>query len=84
MNPRYTHDCDRCIFLGQFKEYDLYFADHGGLAPGFVPIQATVIARYGNDGPEYTSGLSAAMIHPALIEAKRLALAGGLLAIEAT
>lgn len=80
--PRYVHDCDRCVYLGQFERYDLYFADHGGVAPGYVPDAATVIARYGNDGPEYTSGLPLADSVPALTEARRLAMERGLLKRE--
>lgn len=45
--PRYTHDCDACEPLGEHLEYDLYYCPRcdGG----------TIIARYGNDGPEYAS-----------------------------
>lgn len=25
MKPRHEHECERCIFLGQYREYDLYF-----------------------------------------------------------
>lgn len=49
MEKRFKHDCDICVFLGQFNEYDLYFCDAGF---------ATVIARYGDDGPEYMSGMT--------------------------
>lgn len=45
---RHQHDCDKCVPLGQFDEYDLYFCGQGG--------GQTVIARYGEDG-EYRSGL---------------------------
>jgi len=47
--PRYQHDCDACVFLGEHKKYDLYFC--GGDWP-------TVIARYSSDGPDYTSGIA--------------------------
>lgn len=47
MDARHEHDCSKCKFLGQFKEYDLYFC----------PTEPTLIARYGPDG-EYRSGLS--------------------------
>lgn len=50
--PQYQHDCDECTFLGQYGNYDLYFCTQGG---GYR--SPTVIARYGNDGPEYTSGM---------------------------
>lgn len=48
--PRFQHDCDNCIYLGQHEEYDLYYCTQGGDWP-------TVIARYGDEGSEYTSGL---------------------------
>lgn len=52
--PRHIHDCGCCTFLGTYPygrdTLDLYV--HGG-------NHATVIARYGSEGPEYTSGLEA-------------------------
>lgn len=60
MEPRYQHDCAMCVYLGQYNEYDLYYCAQAG-----VP---TVIARYGNKGPEYTSGMGSD--HPALAEAR--------------
>jgi len=45
--PRYEHDCDRCIFLGEDGIYDLYYCDR----------TPTVVCRYGNEGREYGSGL---------------------------
>jgi len=58
--PRYNHDCSDCKFLGQFKEFDLYFCDHRG--------PATVISRYGNEPSAYNSGLGFSKID--LIEAE--------------
>lgn len=55
-DPLYVHDCDKCEFLGRWRgyfnksekgpmqNYDLYVCGDN------------VVARYGNDGPEYTSG----------------------------
>jgi hypothetical protein len=68
--PRYTHDCDQCVFLGWYEECDLYFC-----ARNIV----TVIARYGNDGHEYTSGLTFTDVDPELAEAKKRAVERGLL-----
>jgi hypothetical protein len=62
---RFIHDCENCLFVGQFQEYDLYFCDQGGFSP-------TVIARYGSDGPEYTSGIN--FSHPVLQETQQRAL----------
>ena len=41
---RYKHDCNSCISLGVFGDYDLYFCK-----------EDTVIARYGNKGKENIS-----------------------------
>ena len=54
---KYKHDCDECIYLYTTDKddydtgsiYDVYFCEQGGIP--------TVIARYGNDGSEYMSGL---------------------------
>lgn len=63
--PRYIHDCKECIYLGQKDEYDLYFCNQGGLLN-------TVIARFGNEGPDYISGMSFSDKEP-LKTAKELA-----------
>lgn len=60
--PQFKHDTDCCVFLGRWHcvdtrwhgNYDLYFCDQG-IAP------VTVLARFGNDGPEYTSSLAIAL-----------------------
>ncbi len=70
---RYAHDCDECVPLGEYKEFDLYFCRQGRLD---VP---PVLARYGNDGPQYSSGLTVADHIPQLAEAKRRAKEKGLL-----
>jgi hypothetical protein len=53
----HTHDCDKCIFLEEFKTdekvYDLYFCGNGGPGP-------TVIARFSSEGKDYLSGLQIA------------------------
>lgn len=68
---RYEHDCLNCVFLGEYFEYDLYFCDHGGSSK-------TVIARYGNEGHEYQSGLYPNSLH-FLEEAKRRSIEKGLI-----
>lgn len=46
MEPRFKHDCDKCIYLGESQGfYDLYYC----------PTHHDLIARYGDDGPEYMS-----------------------------
>lgn len=63
--PRYKHDCESCIFLGEFRQYDLYVC----------VSSPTIIARFGAGG-EYDSGLEMAMSgqHPALAEGYERAL----------
>lgn len=51
--PKFQHDCTACIFLGHFEDHDLYYCDR----------EPTVIARFGDDGPQYGSGLAFAN-HP--------------------
>ena len=48
LTPAFEHDCDECVFLGRYEDHDLYLCPQGGMP--------TVVARWGNDGPEYTSG----------------------------
>lgn len=52
MYARFTHDCECCKFLGHRIDHDWYICgDLGGMS--------TLVARYGNDGPEYWSSLVA-------------------------
>lgn len=68
--PQFQHDCNKCVFLGRHESHktqkplDLYVCAREGVID-------TVIARYGNDGPEYSSGLIFATrgIIPELVEA---------------
>ena len=69
---RYKHDCDNCKSLGEYGEADLYFCDQGDLG-------MTLIARYSGYGPDYVSGLSLAPYSKDLAEAKKRAVAAGLL-----
>lgn len=51
---RYKHDCDHCIFLGRWKEFDLYYhPDTNGKSENFI-------ARYGDNG-SYISGYDIAL-----------------------
>lgn len=53
--PQFTHDCDACTFLGRHHivqtlvPVDLYVCNQGMLH------LETLIARFGSDGPDYTS-----------------------------
>jgi hypothetical protein len=53
--PQHTHDCTACVFLGRMttvlsRELDLYFCPAGTSSMG-----GSLVARFGNDGPDYTS-----------------------------
>ncbi|HVS78832.1 MAG TPA: hypothetical protein VHD84_00885 [Candidatus Saccharimonadales bacterium] len=65
--PRYEHDCDDCVFLGQWGIYDLYYC----------PREPTVLARTGPDG-EYRSGMCFVGISEPLTEAYNRAVERGL------
>lgn len=57
--PTYTHDCERCKFLGTTKSIsgrtvDLYVCQQRD--PAHL-IDTTFVGRYGNDGAEYASSL---------------------------
>jgi len=69
--PKFIHDCDNCIFLGIYEEYDLYYCDN----------EPTIIARYGDNGPDYMSGMIFAQPDKSepLYKAKQLAIEKGLL-----
>lgn len=49
-SPRHKHDCERCVFLGSYENFDLY------VCPASGERISTVVARYGDDGPDYVSG----------------------------
>lgn len=66
---RHKHDCSNCKPLGEFKEYDLYFCEQGVMMP-------TVIARFGDNGPDYFSGLGFRSMEP-LREAEMRAVKDG-------
>jgi hypothetical protein len=51
VSPIHIHDCDTCLFLGTFRDHDLYFHENQSISN-----ESTVIARYGDRG-EYSSGL---------------------------
>jgi len=72
-SPLFAHDCDNCTFLSSFNSHDLYYckSEH----------ETTVIARYGNNGDEYKSGMVFAEPHLniELYKAKLQAIKKGLL-----
>lgn len=38
--PRYRHNCDFCVYLGEFNDFDLYYCDK---------YNVTVVARWGDE-----------------------------------
>lgn len=72
--PRFVHDCERCVFLGIELQHDLYICP-----PHEEWRRASVVARYGDEGPDYTSSpVEYADYHPLLGIALRLARERGL------
>ncbi len=73
--PTFIHDCKKCVFLGSvvFEEqlYDLYVCSHKDKEID------TVVARYGDEGREYGSGVYFRDTIPPLGEAYRRAVALG-------
>ena len=54
MSPKYTHNCERCRFLGQVEEegkiVDLYWC------PSATDLHLdSLIARFSDEGPDYAS-----------------------------
>lgn len=72
--PRFTHDCDKCAYLGEYRDDDLYFCPQGR--------HPTVSSRFGNAGPDYISGLVFVGQIDRLTEAARRAVHDGLLKPE--
>ncbi len=72
--PQFAHDLKCCVFLGRYMAEDLYFCEQHGLP--------TVIARFGNAGPAYRSGLALASVDSALAEAKDRAEELGLIKVS--
>jgi hypothetical protein len=64
--PHFEHDCTWCVFLGHYRDADLY------ICPG-----NSIIARFSSDGPDYESGFCAIKHYPRLQEAAIRAQARG-------
>lgn len=48
MEPKFKHDCTACHFLGHFFKHDVYVCDNGYSG-------GSIVARYGDEGPDYQS-----------------------------
>jgi hypothetical protein len=73
--PKYKHDCTECKFLGTGKKYGLVFSDIDFYICGGNGLR-TLIARYGDNGDEYTS--SPLFICTTLTSLDQVALFNGL------
>lgn len=62
--PKHKHDCKECLFLGCSDEHDLYYCNN---------IHPTVIARYGDNGEDYVSGIFIAALNKHLTKALLIA-----------
>ena len=71
--PRYEHDCDRCVFLGCWFESDLYYCEQRTVG---IP---TVLARHSGQDFDYTSGLTLEQMVPSLAVAADRARQRGLI-----
>lgn len=58
--PAYKHDCAKCVYHGTMH------ATHGGYygPVDFYTCDDSVLARYGNEGPTYASGLASIYARP--------------------
>ena len=79
--PQFKHDCANCKYLGRHQDavykYDLYYC---GDNTNHNKVTNTVIARFGDEGGQYQSGLNSTL--PELVEAKRRAVMKGLLSVS--
>lgn len=55
IRKKFTHDCNKCNYLGSDDQHDYYYCSYNKPIP-------TVIARFGNINSEYCSGLKIAQI----------------------
>jgi len=69
--PKFIHDCEVCVFLGHHDNHDLYY--HPDM------VMDTLIARFGDEVPRYTSGIPLFCRYPPIIKAGNLAVAAGLI-----
>jgi len=77
-NPRYEHDCSNCVFLGRWKEFDLYYH------PKIGESNENYIARYGEE-EQYLSGLNIALEqHEAALNGGRLLPLGMAITLKKT
>jgi hypothetical protein len=61
--PRYAHDCERCSFLGQMDEHDVYYCPQDGTLP-------TIVFRWADEPAEYRSAFDLFDVLPPALQAK--------------
>lgn len=71
--PQFQHDCDSCVFLGRFVDNEQDPPEHSDLYVDHEGSLATVVARRGDEGSDYTSGVEFRRL-PAIREATKRAL----------
>lgn len=69
--PIHKHDCNHCIFLGNYANGDCYICKDG------EEILSTLIYRRSSDGPDYSSGLEFVFSNIGLNKALSMADAQG-------
>ncbi len=47
--PQFQHNCDACVFLGQFYGLDVWICETGD------SLSPSIVCRHGNEGHEYSS-----------------------------
>jgi len=52
-DPRFTHDCKTCMYLGQYREFDVYWCPNSDWSDTFGGGSA--IARYSSEPSDYKS-----------------------------
>jgi hypothetical protein len=55
MRPKFSHDCDRCKYLGTLVDIDLYICFPNDTDKSKRQY-ASYVGRYGNGGSQYYSG----------------------------
>lgn len=62
--PRFTHDCDSCVFLGRYTNpYYALSKQHTDLYYCVRCDGGSMIARYGSEGSEYMSAPIAVLLY---------------------
>ena len=62
MEPKYTHDCcpeDGCVFVQHWLGHDVYI--HRYQTEGWPDREPSILARYGDYGPDYHSATPSVM-----------------------